>query len=79
MGFYWAGLIFWLLIGAALFLFIYGLKKKSWQALLICGMILALPMLYFAGAENGFRFLALVPLIPFVLSYYTKKRARNKR
>jgi hypothetical protein len=77
MGFYWAGFIFWLLIGAALLLFIYGLWKKSWKALLISGMILALPMLYFAGAENGLRFLALVPLIPFILSYYTKKRAKR--
>lgn len=77
MGFYWAGFIFWLLIGAALLLFIYGLWKKSWKALLICGMILALPMHYFAGAENGLRCFALVPLIPFILSYYTKKRAKR--
>ncbi len=77
MGFYWVGFIFWILIGAAFFLFIYGLWKKSWQALLISGIAFLLPMLYFGGAENWFRLLALVPLIPFVLAYYTRKRAGN--
>lgn len=73
MGFYWVGFIFWLLIGVALFLSVYGLWKKSWPLLLISGMAFLLPMLYFAGAENWFRLLALVPLIPFALAYYIKR------
>jgi hypothetical protein len=38
-------------------------------------MAFLLPMLYFSGFESWFRLLALVPLIPFVLAYYTKERA----
>lgn len=73
MGFYWAGLIFWILIGASLLLFIWGRWKKSWKALLVSGMALLLPSLYFGGAENWFRLLVFLPLIPFVFAYYTKK------
>lgn len=77
MVFYWAGFIFWTLILTALLLSVYGLWKKSWQALLISGVAFLLPMLYFGGAENGFKLLALVPLVPFVLAYYTKKKVGN--
>lgn len=77
MGFYWVGFIFWILIGAALLLSVYGLWKKSWQALIISGIAFLLPMLYFGGAQNWLRLLALVPIIPFVLAYYTKKRSEN--
>jgi len=74
VGFYWIGFIFWVLIGTGLLLTLYGLWKKSWKALLLSGVVLILPMLYFGGAENWFRILAFVPLLPFVLAYYTKKK-----
>lgn len=74
MGFYWVGRIFWLLIGASILLFIWGLLKKSWKALLISGIALILPSLYFLGAENGFRLLGFLPLIPLFLAYYTRKK-----
>jgi hypothetical protein len=77
MGFYWFGLIFWILIGASLFLFIWGLWKKSWKALLMSGIALLLPSLYLGGGENWFRLLVLLPLIPFVLAYYTRKRVKH--
>lgn len=72
-GFYWGGLIFWVLIGSGLILWAWGLWKKSWKSLLISGISLILPMLYFGGAENWFRLLALLPLIPFALAFYIKK------
>ncbi len=75
MGFYWVGLIFWLLIGASLFLFIWGLCKKSWKKLFFSGITLLLPSLYFFCAENWLRIIALLPLIPFFLAaYYTSKK-----
>jgi len=77
MGFYWVGLIFWILIGASLLLFIWGLWKKSWKALLMSGISLLLPSLYFGGAENWFRLLVLLPLVPFVLAYCTRKRVKH--
>ena len=73
VGFYWVGLIFWTLIGAGLLLMVWGLIKKSWLALLISGAALLLPCLYFGGAENWLRMLVLLPLIPFVLAYHTRK------
>ncbi|MCF6412069.1 hypothetical protein [Pseudalkalibacillus salsuginis] len=73
VGFYWVSLIFWLLIGVALLLFVWGLWKKSWIALLTSGIALLLPSLYFGGAENWFRLLVLLPLIPFALAYKHKK------
>ncbi|OAH57970.1 MULTISPECIES: hypothetical protein [Bacillaceae] len=75
MSFYWLGLIFWCLIGASVFLFIWGLWKKSWKALLISGITLVLPSLYFFGAENWFRLIVSLPLIYFFLAFYTRKRA----
>ena len=75
MEFYWIGLIFWLLIGASIFLFIWGLWKKSWKALFISGIALIPSSLYFLGAENGLRIIILVPLVCFFLAYYTRKRA----
>jgi hypothetical protein len=73
MEFYWAGSLFWTLIGVALLFLVYGLWKKSRQALIISGIVILLPMLYFGGAENWFRLLVLVPMIPFILAHYTKK------
>ena len=55
MGFYWVGFVFWLLIGISFCLLLWGLAKKSWIALLISGIFLILPSLYFLGAENWFR------------------------
>lgn len=77
MGFYLFGFIFSTLLVSALVLLAYGLRKKSWQSLLISGIAFLLPMLYFGGAENWFKLLALVPLVPFILAYYIKKKFRN--
>lgn len=55
----------------------YGLCKKSWQSLIISVIAFLLPMLYFRGAENWFKLLTLVPLIPFSLAFYTKKKVRD--
>jgi len=73
MSFYWTGLIFWILVIASFLLLIWGIRKKSWKALLCSGVFIILPSLYFGGAENWYRLLVLLPLIPFVLAYFTKK------
>ena len=73
MEFYWIGLIFWLLIGASIFLFIWGLWKKSWKALFISGIALIPSSLYFLGAENGLRIIILVPLVCF-FSHITQEK-----
>lgn len=77
MEFYWVGLIFWFLIGASILLFIWGLQKKSWKILLLSGITLILPSMYFFGAENWFRILVLLPLISFFLAYYIRRKATS--
>ncbi|WP_041966584.1 hypothetical protein [Mesobacillus selenatarsenatis] len=74
-----AGMIFWLLIVASGFLFFWGLINKSWKLLLMCGMAVTLPSLYFLGANNAFRLLALVLLLPFGLSYFFAKHRKESR
>ena len=79
MNFYWVGFIFSTLIVSALLLSIYGLWQKSWQSFIMSGIAFLLPMLYFAGAENWFKLLSFVPLVPFVLAYYVKKNTANSK
>lgn len=74
MSFYWVGFIFWFIIVASFLLLIVGLWKRIWKVLICSGILLALPSLYFSGAESWFRVLVFFPLIPFVLAYYTKKK-----
>ena len=72
-GFYWVGLIFWLLISSGFILLVLGLWKKSWKTLVVSGVALILPTLYFGGAENWFKMVVFLPLIPLVLAYIIKK------
>lgn len=76
VGFYWVGLVFWLLIGASLFFLVWGLYKKSWKAFIISGIALILPSLYFLGAENWFRLIAGLPILCFLFAYHTRKSAK---
>lgn len=77
MDFYWAGFMFWLLIGVSAILFISGIRKQSWKALLSSGIALVLPSLYFLGAENWFRILAFLPLLAFFLAFRTRKKQKE--
>ncbi len=78
MSFNWMGFIFWILVVASFLLLIWGLWKNSWKAFIISGISILLPSLYFlVAAENSFRLLVLVPLVPFVLAYFTKKKAKH--
>ncbi|MEH7745793.1 hypothetical protein V7659_12245 [Neobacillus drentensis] len=75
MDFFLVGIVYWLLIGASVLLFVWGLWKKSWKGFLWSGIALALPTisLYVGGAEGWFRLAGLLPLLLWVFAYYTKK------
>ena len=75
MNLFLVGIIYWLLIGASALLFVWGVWKKSWKAFLWSGIALAVPTitLYAGGAEGWFRLAGLLPLLLFVLAFYTKK------
>lgn len=73
-----AGTIFWLLVGASGIFLIFGLVNKSWKAFIGSGITVLLPSLYFLGAENWLRVLALVPLFPIGLGiFYAKSTSKN--
>ena len=74
MGSDWIGLVFWLLIGASIVLFVIGLFEKSWKTLLISGTAQILPALYFLGNENWLKAFSLVPLITFMIAYYIRRK-----
>ena len=73
MGFFWVGFVFWTLIIIGLVLLFYGLFKQSRGVLILSGFSFLLPMLYFLiGANNCFKLLALVPLLPFILAIFSR-------
>ncbi|RSD28838.1 hypothetical protein [Mesobacillus subterraneus] len=73
-----SGNIFWLLVAASGVLFVFGLLSKSWKHLVLSGAAVLLPSLYFLGAENWFRILALMPLLPFGLAcLFGRREKRN--
>ncbi|MGG0178835.1 hypothetical protein [Gottfriedia acidiceleris] len=72
-GFYWVGLIFWLLFSTGFILLVLGLWKKSWKSLVVSGVALILPTLYFGGAENWFKLVVFLPIIPLALAFIIKK------
>lgn len=74
IGFYWTGLLFWVLSGAYLFLFIGGLLARSWRALVASGIAVILPSLYFFAAENWLRLAILLPFLSFILAYLVRKK-----
>ncbi|WP_430509333.1 hypothetical protein [Gottfriedia solisilvae] len=71
IGFILLGFIVWGLISFGLILLLWGLWKKSWKSFLWSGIAL-LPTLFYIGGENWERLIALTPLIPFALAFYTK-------
>lgn len=77
MDFFLIGILYWILIGASLFLLFWGIWKKSWKALLASGIALLLPSLslYFGSAEGWFKLSALPPLVILIVAYYTKIRS----
>jgi hypothetical protein len=75
MDFFLIGIVYWLLIAASVLLFVRGIWKKSSKAFLWSGIALAIPTisLYVGGAEGWFRLSGLLPLLLWVLAYFTKK------
>lgn len=66
-------MIFWLLVILSTVSFAFGLSKRSWKAFVISGITMILPAIYFVGAENWARMIALLPIIPFFFAYLVSK------
>ncbi|RHW43278.1 hypothetical protein D1B31_00985 [Neobacillus notoginsengisoli] len=74
MDFHWIGFFFWLFVAASFLALIVGLIKLSSRLLVLSGLLMILPFLYFLGAENWMRWLVLFPLLPFALAIFAKKK-----
>ncbi|OKL37463.1 hypothetical protein BLL40_03910 [Domibacillus mangrovi] len=76
MDFFLGGLGLWILIGSAFLLFIWGLWKKSWRALVWSGIALlpSILSIYIGGTEGWLKVSVILPLVLFVRAYYMKKR-----
>lgn len=70
MSFFWVGFLFWLFIGASIFLLIWGgLRKRAIH--LVSSALLFLPIAYyFSGAENAFKCLMFYPMFPLLLAIF---------
>ncbi|OCA84180.1 hypothetical protein A8F94_15785 [Bacillus sp. FJAT-27225] len=66
-------LIFWACLAASIPALLTGFLKRSPLAFSVSGILLLLPCLYFAGAENWVRFLSIIPAIPFGLAFWAWK------
>ena len=75
MDFLLVGIVLWLLVVGSVVLFLWGLYKKSWKALLISGIAFIIPAYSFIGTDGWVRLLALVPVVAFILAFnfYKKK------
>ncbi len=77
MAFFIVGFILWVLIVVAAACLLLGLWKKSWKYLMSSGLALFIPSLYFWGAENWFKLIALLPWLVFLLAYYMYKKKKR--
>lgn len=75
MDFFVVGIIYWVLIGASVLLFLAGLIKKSYKAYLWSGIAFLVPAFIFYGGEGWVKWLVLFPLLSFLLAYFTNKKS----
>ncbi|WP_430787490.1 hypothetical protein VBD025_16600 [Virgibacillus flavescens] len=57
--------------------FLYGIFKGSWVCLLISTVTFLPIAYYFNGANNGFRLIALIPILIVVLAIITWRKTRK--
>lgn len=74
MGLFSVGIFLWFLIGLSAVLFIWGIWKHSWKALVLSGAALLPPMLLiFMGGSGIWFWLCIVPpLLLFAGAFYMK-------
>lgn len=73
MDFFLVGFGLWGLLILGVFLFLFGLWKKSWLSHFISGIFLLVPGIILATQKGWFTFVILFPLIVFGFAIFTKK------
>ncbi|MFC4713395.1 hypothetical protein [Planococcus dechangensis] len=81
MDFLLMGILLWSLVIAALVLALYGMWKRSWQALFWAAVASLLPMgLIFMGDDGWvFKLAVLPPLLLFVGAFFLRQREPARR
>jgi len=74
MGLFIAGIVLWSLVILSVVLLVFGIWRKSWQAVALSGVALLLPSLLIFMGDDGLWFkLAIVPpILLFAGAYYMK-------
>lgn len=78
MGFFFVGILLWSLVIASVIVFVFGLWKHSWKALMWSGAALLLPMSLVAFDGSGsfwFKLSIVPPLLIFAAAYYMRHKA----
>jgi len=75
MDLFLVAIILWGLIALSGILFVWGFIKRSWFAFLLSGFLFLIPAIIFVLAEGWVRGLVFLPLVAFILSYYTKLKS----
>jgi hypothetical protein len=70
VNFFWAGLLFWLLIGVSIFFLIWGLIKKRAIHFVLSALLFSPIAYYFSGAENAFKLIMFYPIVPLLLAVF---------
>jgi len=79
MGLFVMGILLWTLVIVSVVLFVYGLWKSSWKALVWSGAAVLVPMmLIFMGGQGiWLRLSILVPIAIFAAAYYMKQKTTH--
>ncbi|MGK7376857.1 hypothetical protein ACSFXN_03375 [Planococcus sp. 1R117A] len=80
MSLFLMGILLWSLVIASVILFVYGLWKSSWKALMWSGTAILLPTILIFMGDDGiwFRFSILVPIAIFAAAYYMKHKTTHQ-
>jgi hypothetical protein len=76
MGLFIAGIVLWSLVIISVMLLVFGIWRKSWQALAFSGVALLLPSLLIFMGDDGlwFKTAIIPPILLFAGAYYMKHK-----
>lgn len=80
MGLFMMGILLWSLVIISAALFVYGLWKNSWKALMGSGAALLVPtlLIFMGGHGIWFRLSILVPIAIFAAAFFMKQKLAHQ-
>lgn len=71
-------IIFWITLILSPVIFIYGIIKRSWTAMLLCFITILPISFYFLGGESFVFYIGFTPIILLILSAVFLKNSHEK-